>query len=220
MTHPTTARLAVYAIDPPALDAFHVFDPESLVVMSAIYDALVHIDAEGRVAPGLATEWQRVSPLAMDFELRQGVQFHDGEAFDADSVVETFRAHSDRELGPTLLGKSMLSPVSSCTRLGPHRVRIETHFPDGMLLHRLTLVSLYPSGPLKKHGREHFLTNANGTGAYRLEHWHKGREIVLTRNPEHWAKRATVDQIRIPIIRQNEWVDCLARGNRPTRSGE
>jgi hypothetical protein len=38
-------------------------------VVSAIADALILIDSEGEVKPALATGWERVSRLAMEFEL-------------------------------------------------------------------------------------------------------------------------------------------------------
>jgi peptide/nickel transport system substrate-binding protein len=212
VTKHTIAKVAVYSVDPPAIDAFNGFDPESWVVVSALNDGLVHCASDGEIRPALAVSWERVSPLTMDFELREGVQFHDGSPFDADSVVATFDAHHDPKLGPSQMVVGVLSPLAACTKLDRYRVRIETKFPDAMFLRRMTSFVIYPRGPLEKHGREYFRTHPVGTGAYRLERWTKKREIVLTRNPDHWARRATVDEIRIPILRQKEWIGCLARG--------
>ena len=68
-----SVRLAAYSVDPPALDPFHSFDPESFVAISMIADSLVHFDANGDPQPSLATRWERTGPMTMEFELRQGV---------------------------------------------------------------------------------------------------------------------------------------------------
>jgi len=205
-----TATLGIYSVDPPALDAFHSFDPESFVTLLAISDALIAIGPEGDVEPSLATAWERTSPLTMEFQLREGVRFHNGEPFDADSVVATFRAH--HEPTPSACGGGILSVITDVRKLGPFRVELTTAFPDAMLLRRLFFFSVYPRGVLETEGRGAMLNHPIGTGAWRFVHWKKGEEIRLARNEDHWRSVSSVDQIRIPIIRQKEWVDRLQRG--------
>ncbi len=84
---PTSVRLAAYSVDPPALEPYSSFDPESFVATSMIADSLVHCDQQGNAAAGLATSWRHTSPVTIEFELRRDVLFHDGTPFDADSVV-------------------------------------------------------------------------------------------------------------------------------------
>ena len=69
-----------------------------------LYDGLVnwdlsHSDREARLAPGLATKWypDPNDPKRWIFELRHGVKFHDGCAWNADdAVVEFQRLMSDK----------------------------------------------------------------------------------------------------------------------------
>lgn len=208
----TTVRIGAYSSDPPACDAFHAFDPESYVAISAINDSLVYIDAAGEIRPGLAIDWQRIDPVTMEFELRRGVQFHNGEPFDADSVIATLRAQRDpAHRSPT--GQGVLSPIQDCVRVNSHRVRVTSAFPDGMALHRLHLFSaIYPRGVLAEHGPDYFLRHPIGTGAYAFAEWRRGEEIVLRRNPEHWANRTAADELRFPIIKQKDWIDALEKG--------
>jgi len=205
-----SATLGLYSVDPPALDAFHSFDPESFVVLLAISDALIAIGPEGDVVPSLAVSWEQTSPVTLEMQLREGVSFHNGEPFDADSVLATFHHH--HHPAPSACGGGILSSITGVEKLGPYRIRLTTAFPDAMLLRRLFFFSVYPKGVLESEGRGAMLHHPIGTGAFRFVHWRKGEEILLARNPHHWSGGSDVEQVRIPIVRQKEWVDRLASG--------
>ncbi|MFM2416317.1 MAG: GsiB: predicted glutathione-binding protein gsiB, partial [Pseudomonadota bacterium] len=205
-----TAKVAIFSVDPPGFTTFHSFDPDSFTVISAVNDALIYIDNDGDVRPALATAWRRVSPTEMEFSLRQGVAFHNGEVFDADSVVATFHAH--KHPVPSAGGRGVLGPVVCAIKVDDYTVRIRTAFPDAMLLRRLFFSSIYPKSILERDGRDALAHHPIGTGPYRFHRYDPGREIVLVRNADHWSGMSTVDRLRLPILRQKEWVDRLSRG--------
>lgn len=205
-----TLRVALCSTDPIGITTFDSFDPDSFSVTSVIADALTLIDSDGEVRPALATSWERTSPLAMEFELRRGVRFHDGSELDAEDVVATFEAH--RTPTPSACGGGILSPIVSVTPLRAHRIRIETAFPDGMLLRRLFFAQVYAKSVLQREGRDAIGRHPVATGPYRFVRWERGERIVLERNPGHWTQTASVDRIELPIIKQKEWIDRLREG--------
>lgn len=208
-TTPTVVRIGVFSSDPSACDAFHAFDPESGIIYPAINDSLVYIDCEGAIRPALAVDWRRLDPLTMEFDLREGVRFHNGDRFTADDVVATMLAQRD-PANRSANGQGILSSIAECTRVHDYRVRIRTSFPDGMLLNRLHIASaVYPRSILGRHGPRYFLDHPVGTGGYVFERWDRGREIVLKRNPDHWSQAVTIDELRFPIMDQKDWVDAL-----------
>jgi peptide/nickel transport system substrate-binding protein len=208
---PTVVRIGVFSSDPSACDAFHAFDPESGIIYPAINDSLVYIDCEGAIQPALATAWRRLDPVTMEFDLRQGVRFHNGDLFSADDVVATMRAQRD-PANRSANGQGILSVIAECRKVHEYCVQIRTSFPDGMLLNRLHIGSaIYPKSILETEGPRAFLDHPIGTGGYIFERWDRGREIVLRRNPDHWAQAVTVDELRFPIMDQKDWVDALAR---------
>lgn|GEM_PF-509604 len=211
MSTKNAATVALYSIDPIALDAFHSFDPESFSLIPLINDALVIIGLDGEVVPGLAVSWKQVSPVETDFELRQGVTFHNGETMTADDVVATFAAH--RGPTPSACGAGILSPIVNVEKTGEYSVRMTTAFPDGMLLRRLFFGQVYPKSVLETDGRDAFMAHPIGTGAYEFVHWKKGEEILLRRRADHWAGEASVDELRFPILRQKEWTERLEKGD-------
>jgi ABC-type transport system substrate-binding protein/signal transduction histidine kinase len=203
-------RIAFCPVDPNGLTTFTAFDPDSLSTANAIADGLIQVDDDGKVQPALAVAWQRVSPLEIEFELRRGVRFHDGSPFEAEDVVATLAAHGSP--APSAAAATILSPIAGATVLSEHRVRVETHYPDALLLRRLLFCQIYPREALAQKGRELFATQPIGTGLYRFVEWHRGRAIHLARNAEHWAGAAEFDHLEICIVREKEWVEHLASG--------
>ncbi len=45
-----------------------------------------------------------------------------------------------------------------------------------------------------------FTAIANGTGAFKLDHWTQGQEIVLAKNESYWGEPAKLDRVVIQII--------------------
>lgn len=63
---------------------------------SLVFSGLVRLDADGTPRPDLAERWEVTNNgQTYVFHLRDGVAWHDGEPFDADDVVFTFRAIAD-----------------------------------------------------------------------------------------------------------------------------
>ena len=72
-----------------------------------VYEALLDIDSNLAIVPQLAVAWKPIEPNTWEFELRQGVSFHDGTPFTAEDVCS---ASSERE--PGRLSSRAPSPTS------------------------------------------------------------------------------------------------------------
>ena len=61
----------------------------------ALHDALIKPMPDGPMTPCLATQWRESADgLTYDFELRQGVTFHNGDPFTAEDVKFSFELYS------------------------------------------------------------------------------------------------------------------------------
>jgi ABC-type transport system substrate-binding protein/signal transduction histidine kinase len=208
---PRHLDIATFSVDPPALEMFHGLDPESYLIVSALADPLVYLDEEGVLQPALATSWEQRSPTTWRLQLRRGVSFHDGSPLDADDVIATLQEHF-RADDPTALARSAFSMLHSFRKLGEHEIELETHAPDSMLLRRLCFSHVYSRVLLERGGREAVRRQPGASGAFRLERWVPGVEIVLRRHEGHWGSRASVDTVRILILRQKNWAQALLSG--------
>ena len=99
-------------------------------VSRQVYEPLVERDRSGGLVPTLALSWRITEdPTVWEFKLRQGVKFHNGNAFDADDVIFTF----ERARLPTSDFKGYLTSIESVAKVDAHTVRVKTEGPQSHL---------------------------------------------------------------------------------------
>src|SRR5678815_2350510 len=86
--HAQTLRWASQG-DPQTMDPHSQNESMTNMMNGQVYERLTSRDRQLKLVPGLATEWQQVSPLVWRFKLRPGVKFHDGSPLTADDVVHS-----------------------------------------------------------------------------------------------------------------------------------
>ena len=94
-----TALVLAYASEPVVLDGARTRDVSASRVASQIFETLVkHERGTTNIVPWLARSWDTSADgLTWTFQLRSGVRFHDGTAFDAAAVCANFdRWHNAR----------------------------------------------------------------------------------------------------------------------------
>lgn len=173
--------------DPVSLDPHREFDASSDNIVNQIFDGLVRLSPQGQVEPALAESWRRVDDLTVEFRLRQGVKFHDGEPFTAEAVRFSFLRQVDPVRPAPNAG--VISGLSEVQVVDERIVRLKTRKPDGLLLNKLPMFfKILPPAYLKKVGDEGFAAHPVGTGPYRFIRWERGREIELEANPGYWME--------------------------------
>ena len=83
----------IYASDSEVenISQYHNNLREGVILAHLIWDTLVYRDPKtNEYKPQLATAWKWESPTALVLDLRQGVQFQNGDKFSAADVVFTF----------------------------------------------------------------------------------------------------------------------------------
>src|SRR2546426_7069986 len=104
---PVTARDELVVATPGDPDSSGVVSGLGLHPVNAnVYETLVRLTPDFRVAPQLATRWQLRSPNTWRFHLRQGVRMHDGTTLTAAAVGWTMRRIARAGGGPMGIGQS------------------------------------------------------------------------------------------------------------------
>ena len=152
-----------------------------------IFDRLVSQAADLSYHPWLAESWEEAPDgMTWTFHLKQGVTFHNGEAFTADTVkqwIEIFKA-SDSE------NAYMAEAIASVEVVDDHTAKFVMSRPEPNLLYNLssTFMGVVEPKSFTALGDDYGVTEVYGTGPYKLESFGIGQETVLVRNDDYtWA---------------------------------
>src|SRR3989344_5745585 len=154
---------------PLTLDPHKEFAEKNHILLQQIYEGLVRFDAEGRIEPALAVSWTRIDALRMRFKLREGVRFHNGDPFTANSVRFTVERYLDPKTGFPALG--FISSLDRAEVVDELTVDLITHYPDGLLLNRLAgFILIVPEEHVRKAGDTALNDAPVGTGPFVFDH--------------------------------------------------
>lgn len=214
---------------PSTFDPFYGSDGETFRVSRQIFDTLVAIKpGTADPEPGLATSWSgSADGKEWTFNLRQGVKFSDGTAFNAKAVCENFeRMDSQNQAGQsaseywtTVMGgynKSADDLYQGCTEEGTDKVvlkfaRASSKIPNGLSLTSLSMQSptaleKYKANDIKAQGdgfvqSEYAQKFPTGTGPFKFSSYDvTNKTITLVRNDDYWGPKAKVAKLVFSII--------------------
>ena len=186
-----------------------------------VYEPLVGRNKDLSLAPALATSWKQTSPSVWRFELRKGVQFHDGTPFTADDVLFSFA----RAAGEGSDMKSYTNDFKEVRKIDDFTVEIETLQPFPILPDVISLVYMMSkkwcetNNATKPVDRRKGIENAasfraNGTGPFRVRERQPNVRTSFTRNGSYWGKIESnaTDIIFTPIGNDATRVAALLSG--------
>jgi peptide/nickel transport system substrate-binding protein len=172
---------------------------EGIVFARQVWDTLLDHDPKtGEYKPLLAKSYRWVDPVTLDFELRQGILFHDGEKFDADDVVYTLNWVSDP--ANKVLTQENVAWIKSAEKTGPFAVRLHLKAPFPAALEYLSgPVPIYPHVYYAKVGPQGMSRKPIGTGPYKVAEAEPGKSFTLVKN-DSYSKDSPKGQPRIGKI--------------------
>ncbi len=161
-----------------------------LTITRNVYDRLVDFDPSdpAHLLPALALLWTQDGD-AWTFKLRQGVKFHDGQAFTSTDVKATL----DRLLRIGQGQSYLVDDIASVTVIDPATIRITTRAPNVFLAGNLSRIEMSSADDINRHAQDAdkgdawFGEHANGTGPYSFVSWTRGSQIELRRNAGWWG---------------------------------
>ena len=212
-----TIRFA-YDQAPESVDPFFNNVRIGVIIGANVWDTLVYRDPNTNEYKGqLARSWKQVDDRTIDFELREGVRFHNGEPFDADSVVYTLNFVADPANKVTT--QQNVNWIQKAEKLGPYAVRLKTRqvFPAA-IEYLAGPVVMHPARYYKEVGPKGMNAKPVGTGPYKVAQYTPGKSIVLERNPDYFNESpkpmAKIGRIEIRFIpdRQTQMAEALSGG--------
>lgn len=157
------------------------FDNGSRQRTSHIYEALVSVDPDLQIKPGLAISYGVIDDLTWEFRLRPGIFFHNGKPLTLDDVLFSLQ--------------NSISGVKEIKEVNHEVFQIITNSPDPLLLSKLALVFIYP--------KDNSLNIPIGTGPYMFIKNENG-DVVLKRSEKYWGDKAVFENVVLKTFKSKE----------------
>ncbi len=155
------------------------FDP---IYIGLAYDTLIVREFDGTFSPMLATDWEFGDGF-LELNLREGVTFHGGRAFDAEAVRLNFERVTTLE--GSSRGDALAAAISAVEVVDDLTVRFTLGDGAGVILGALSSMGGMIINP------DAFDTDlsvaADGTGPYRVVSVDPGVNVIYERFEDTWA---------------------------------
>ena len=192
-----------YKNEMASLDPAIGYDPASWNLIRALFDGLMGYELGTTNLRTNLAESVTVSPdgLTYIFKLRSGVTFHNGRALTAedaryaiDRVIDPKTKSPGQQFFAAIVGfadraSGKSDRLAGVRAVDNQTVEIKLTHPDASFLHIMAINFSFPvpreevekaAGDFGKH--------PVGTGAFKLQEWRPGQQIVLVRNPAYFRK--------------------------------
>lgn len=187
--------------EPTSLDPYLVDDGGERAINDNVYETLLARAPDGELIPGLAAELPtQVDDTTWQFKLRDGVVFHNGEAFNAASVVGSI----DRMI--RLIGEGITdndgfySVIAGAEAVDDMTVNIMTDGPDGVLPARMYWLKMIPESA---SASEDLSEAVVGTGPYTFVEWKRGESVQLAANADYWNGTPSISTVDYKFVSES-----------------
>ena len=172
------------------------------------------------IEPGLAESWEvSADGVQWTFNLRRGVTWHDGEAFDADDVVATFERLLDPGFIPGSIQVTTRDVFAGVQKVDDYTVIIDTGTPNSTAYPFLAsdYLPIVPDhlvrgpDPDSEDAAQRWVymhpdttgTLGIGTGPFKMAEWTQDEVYRMERYENYWRRNDNGDQL--PYL--DEWVN-------------
>ncbi len=197
--------------EPRTLNPATAVDAPSRDVIGRLSGDLIHINRLSRIPePALAASWKRSADgRVYTLSLRKGIRFSDGQPFDADDVVFTFRVLLDEKVASPQRDLLVVGgqPIQ-VAKIDASTVRVSMAQPYAAAERLFDSIAILPEHLLKDAYASGKLSEAwplaappatvAGLGPYRVKEYTAGQRLVLERNPYYW--KADGSMRRLPYL--------------------
>ncbi|QJQ95547.1 MULTISPECIES: ABC transporter substrate-binding protein [Halomonadaceae] len=173
-----------------------------------VYDALINWDLSSAeeisgLTPGLAVSWEvdEEDPRVWNFELREGVTFHDGSEWNADAAIwnldkiydEDSPQFDARQAGNV---RGRIPAMDQYEKVDDYVLRFTTSEPDAWFAYQLSFLLFSSPAQWEALGGDwdEFARQPSGTGPFKLTRLVPRERAELEPNADYW------DADRIPQI--------------------
>ena len=170
----------------PDVNPYYNTLPAGTIIEIHAWDGLVERDPVSfELKPSLALEWKRIDERTLEFKLRPGVKFHNGDAFSADDVVYTFNT--------ILTDKKVTVPsnfgwMEGAEKVDAMTVRVRSKKPFPAAIEYIAgTMPIWPKAYRERVGEAEYSRKPVGTGPYKIVAIESSGEVRMERYADYFA---------------------------------
>lgn len=179
-----------------------------------ILESPLKIEPDLSYSPELAAEQPEVvseDPLTIEYQLREGLTFSDGEPLTSEDALFTYETIMDEE--NDIITREGWEDIESFETPDEQTVRMTFSEPYAAWRDLLASEIL----PQHIYEGENFNEVANseivGSGPYVLENWNRGQNLTLTANENYWGEQPSIQNVTYDFIEDtNSLIASLEAG--------
>jgi len=206
---------------PENFNLFNLIQGVQTMAARWTFSGLVTYNSEFEVMPDLAESWDvSEDGKVWTFNLRENVDWQDGQKFDAEDVMFTLRyifdvkgksAEALKELvvGASEYADGSANEVSGIKKIDEYTVQFTTKFSTRRFLQSLSGLYIVPEHVVKdidpaNWPKSKFVTERPypGTGPYYIEDYKPGQYILFDKNEDYFRGQPNIAKIKLEIIKE------------------
>jgi peptide/nickel transport system substrate-binding protein len=174
------------AEEPRNLSSWNAYSNDGHPVLRNITEALLNRDpVTNELVPELALSYSQVDENTWQFQLREGVTFHDGSPFNAENAAFSINFVLAEENGFPM--RQFFGSQVTAEAVSEYVLNVSTVDPDPILPLRLYFCTI-PSAKAIQDSPETYESNPVGTGPYKLKEWSRGQYVDIVANEDWWGR--------------------------------
>jgi peptide/nickel transport system substrate-binding protein len=196
LTEREQTLIMTYPFEPSQIDPHAYFEAEVNMPYNAVYESLYDMwGPDGEFTPRLAESYEySADGLTLTFKLRQGVKFHSGEDFDAQTAKWNFDRIMSLNLSPA---GNLVRYIDSVEAVDDYTLALHLKNPTPgyhMLFAGNWSMRFVCPAAVEEHktaddpwAHGWFQDHMCGTGPYQFVSYEHGQQLTIERFPDYWG---------------------------------
>lgn len=184
---------------PAQLDPHNHSLPEMTDALRCVYDELLFMDQRHdppEFRPRLATDWEYVDERTFRLEIREGVEWHNGDELTVDDVAFSMRRAAFSDVGGSMHDQDSWTMIEEVdTDESDNSVIYHLNEDFVLLAQELSTHEIVNREWIESNEQEYIAEHTMGTGPYELEDFTPGIEAVFTSFDNYWDGDVAFDRI-------------------------
>ncbi len=180
---------------PKSLDPYMYNEIPGLFVSKQIFNTLL-INKNGEIIPELVENYNYLNSLEIEFKLKKGIKFHNGEDLKVSDIIYSFNRMKAKPAS-----KIMVEDIKEIIDTGENSFKIVLNKPSSPLLftlaHPLTSILNEKDTENKK---DDISIAPIGTGPFKFVSWGSGEDIKLESNENYFKGNPNIDGLNFKSI--------------------